>query len=228
MRRIEWEEAPPNFLVVFPLGALESAPQFHVLVSSVDTPESSAAMPNCVTAGSLVDRATKCFATASSFFSFCKHHSRAVRALASVSCVVNVFDAIGMQHTVADYTDSIIPHRVRPYHRASDGRVVNAPYECFRLAVEAVGHPDTAAVEAHVLVDDRQPESGAVARGAATGDASAATEATIALDTSVGSSTTSGGSSAGSPSLSGATSGVASISISLCSSWCIGVSLPDV
>jgi putative ABC transport system permease protein len=44
IRRIEWEEAPPNFLVVFPAGALESAPQFHVLVSGVETPEASAAI----------------------------------------------------------------------------------------------------------------------------------------------------------------------------------------
>jgi len=42
IRRVEWEEAPPNFLVVFPEGALEAAPQFHVLVSSVDTREASA------------------------------------------------------------------------------------------------------------------------------------------------------------------------------------------
>jgi serine beta-lactamase-like protein LACTB len=40
----------------------------------------------------------------------------------------NVFDAIGMDQTVADYTDSIIPHRTRAYHRDPDGRVVNAPY----------------------------------------------------------------------------------------------------
>ena len=40
----------------------------------------------------------------------------------------NVFDPIGMHHTVPDYTDSIIPHRTRFYQRNSDGRVVNAPY----------------------------------------------------------------------------------------------------
>lgn len=44
IRRIEWKEAPPNFLVVFPDGALDAAPQFHVLVSRVDTPEASAAI----------------------------------------------------------------------------------------------------------------------------------------------------------------------------------------
>jgi CubicO group peptidase (beta-lactamase class C family) len=40
----------------------------------------------------------------------------------------NVFDPIGMTHTVAEYTDSIIPHRTGFYHRSRDGRVVNAPY----------------------------------------------------------------------------------------------------
>ena len=40
----------------------------------------------------------------------------------------NVFDAIGMTHTVADYSDSIIPHRTRFYERNRDGSVVNAPY----------------------------------------------------------------------------------------------------
>ncbi len=40
----------------------------------------------------------------------------------------NVFDPIGMRHTVADYTDSIIPHRTRFYERDRDGRVLNAPY----------------------------------------------------------------------------------------------------
>ncbi len=44
IRRIEWEEAPPNFLVVFPEGALDGAPQFHVVVSRVDTREASAAI----------------------------------------------------------------------------------------------------------------------------------------------------------------------------------------
>ncbi|MCH7824071.1 MAG: FtsX-like permease family protein [Acidobacteria bacterium] len=44
IRRVEWEEAPPNFLVVFPQGALDGAPQFHVLVSRVDTRQASAAI----------------------------------------------------------------------------------------------------------------------------------------------------------------------------------------
>jgi serine beta-lactamase-like protein LACTB len=40
----------------------------------------------------------------------------------------NVFDPLEMLHTVADYTDSIIPHRTRFYQRTGNGRVVNAPY----------------------------------------------------------------------------------------------------
>jgi serine beta-lactamase-like protein LACTB len=40
----------------------------------------------------------------------------------------HVFGPLGMAHTVADYTDSIIPHRTRFYQRNQDGRVVNAPY----------------------------------------------------------------------------------------------------
>jgi len=44
IRRIEWEEAPPNFFVVFPAGALEAAPQFHVLVADIATQEDSAAI----------------------------------------------------------------------------------------------------------------------------------------------------------------------------------------
>ena len=39
-----------------------------------------------------------------------------------------VFDPLGMHHTVADHTDSIIPHRTRFYERTEDGRVLNAPY----------------------------------------------------------------------------------------------------
>ncbi len=38
-----------------------------------------------------------------------------------------VFDPIGMTNTVADYNDSIIPHRARPYMTTPSG-VVNAPY----------------------------------------------------------------------------------------------------
>ena len=38
-----------------------------------------------------------------------------------------VFDPLGMTNTVADYNDSIIPHRARPYMTTPHG-VVNAPY----------------------------------------------------------------------------------------------------
>ena len=40
----------------------------------------------------------------------------------------HVFDPIGMVHTVADHTDSIIAHRTRFYQRTEDGGVLNAPY----------------------------------------------------------------------------------------------------
>jgi len=39
-----------------------------------------------------------------------------------------VFDQLAMENTVADHTDSIIPHRTRFYQRTEDGRVVNAPF----------------------------------------------------------------------------------------------------
>lgn len=40
----------------------------------------------------------------------------------------NVFDRLGMVHTVAEHTDSIIPHRTGYYLRRRDGAVVNAPF----------------------------------------------------------------------------------------------------
>jgi CubicO group peptidase (beta-lactamase class C family) len=40
----------------------------------------------------------------------------------------NVFDRLGMTHTAADFTDSIIPHRTSFYERADDGKVLNAPF----------------------------------------------------------------------------------------------------
>ena len=51
-------------------------------------------MPNPRTSCSLVDTATKCFATAASSPSVASVQSRAVRALVMVSRVVNVFDAM--------------------------------------------------------------------------------------------------------------------------------------
>lgn len=40
----------------------------------------------------------------------------------------HVLRPLGMRHTVADFTDSIILGRTRFYERTEDGRVVNAPY----------------------------------------------------------------------------------------------------
>ncbi len=40
----------------------------------------------------------------------------------------NVFQPLDMRHTVADHTDSIIPHRTRFYDRNGDGYVLNGPF----------------------------------------------------------------------------------------------------
>ncbi len=40
----------------------------------------------------------------------------------------NVFGPLEMDHTVADHTDSIIPHRTRFYVRTRSGTTLNAPY----------------------------------------------------------------------------------------------------
>ena len=50
-------------------------------------------MPNFTTSASLVESATKCFATAAASPSFFTSHSRALRAFVIVSCVVNVLEA---------------------------------------------------------------------------------------------------------------------------------------
>lgn len=39
-----------------------------------------------------------------------------------------VFRPLGMRHTTADHTDSIVPHRTRFYVRGPGGRVLNAPH----------------------------------------------------------------------------------------------------
>ncbi len=39
-----------------------------------------------------------------------------------------VFERLGMKHTVADHTDSIIPHRTEFYDRDDNRRVLNAPF----------------------------------------------------------------------------------------------------
>ncbi len=41
-RKVEWNRVQTNFLVVFPKGVLEEAPQFHVLMTKVKSPEKSA------------------------------------------------------------------------------------------------------------------------------------------------------------------------------------------
>ena len=42
MREVNWGEVQTNFLVVFPKGVLEEAPQFHVMLTHVANPEASA------------------------------------------------------------------------------------------------------------------------------------------------------------------------------------------
>lgn len=40
----------------------------------------------------------------------------------------NVFEPLGLEHTVADHTDSIVSQRTRSYDRGPGGRLINAPY----------------------------------------------------------------------------------------------------
>ena len=44
LRRVEWQRVSPNFLVVFPSGVLEEAPQFHVVVTRSESPQLGAAL----------------------------------------------------------------------------------------------------------------------------------------------------------------------------------------
>ena len=39
-----------------------------------------------------------------------------------------VFDALGMENTIPDYNQPVIPHRTRFYTKGPEGQVVNAPY----------------------------------------------------------------------------------------------------
>jgi putative ABC transport system permease protein len=48
IRQVEWRRVQPNFLLVFPAGALEEAPQFHVLVTRVESSEMSARVQRAV------------------------------------------------------------------------------------------------------------------------------------------------------------------------------------
>lgn len=42
VRAVDWQRVQPNFFVVFPEGVLEEAPQFHVVVTRIDDPQTSA------------------------------------------------------------------------------------------------------------------------------------------------------------------------------------------
>jgi putative ABC transport system permease protein len=48
LRRVDWRRIQTNFRIVFPGGVLESAPQFHVLVTRVPSPEVSARFQQAV------------------------------------------------------------------------------------------------------------------------------------------------------------------------------------
>jgi putative ABC transport system permease protein len=41
-REVDWNRIQTNFLIVFPKGVLEDAPQFHVLLTRVQSPQASA------------------------------------------------------------------------------------------------------------------------------------------------------------------------------------------
>ena len=42
LRAVDWQRVQPNFFMVFPEGVLEEAPQFHVVVTRIDDPQTSA------------------------------------------------------------------------------------------------------------------------------------------------------------------------------------------
>ncbi len=42
VREVDWRRVQTNFMVVFPKGVLGKAPQFFMLVSKIDDPETSA------------------------------------------------------------------------------------------------------------------------------------------------------------------------------------------
>lgn len=48
MRQVDWQRVQTNFRVVFPPGVLEPAPQFHVLITRVPSPEVSARFQQAV------------------------------------------------------------------------------------------------------------------------------------------------------------------------------------
>jgi putative ABC transport system permease protein len=48
LRKIDWVQMKPNFRVIFPKGVLEEAPQFHVLMTRVPSPNVSAAFQSAI------------------------------------------------------------------------------------------------------------------------------------------------------------------------------------
>ena len=44
LREVDWQRIQPNFFIVFPKGVLETAPQFHVLTTRINTTEQSAVL----------------------------------------------------------------------------------------------------------------------------------------------------------------------------------------
>ncbi|MEE8350307.1 MAG: FtsX-like permease family protein [Acidobacteriota bacterium] len=48
LRQVDWERMQTNFFVVFPVGVLEEAPQFHVLMTQVGSAEASAQLQRTV------------------------------------------------------------------------------------------------------------------------------------------------------------------------------------
>ncbi len=43
IRKVDWQRIQTNFMVVFPMGVLEQAPQFYVLITRIEEKETSAA-----------------------------------------------------------------------------------------------------------------------------------------------------------------------------------------
>jgi putative ABC transport system permease protein len=48
LRKVDWQRIQTNFRIIFPTGVLEDAPQFHVLITRVPTPEVSAKFQQAV------------------------------------------------------------------------------------------------------------------------------------------------------------------------------------
>ena len=48
LREVNWQRVQPNFFIVFPEGVLENAPQFHVLVTRIESTEVSARFQRAV------------------------------------------------------------------------------------------------------------------------------------------------------------------------------------